>query len=115
VNRRIELVKILHYGCMPTQWECRAADGRQVYVRYRNGCLSCSVSNEPSDDPDDAVLEATSTNLFDQKVGNSGYMQTYEMLQHLVGVLEFTPTCEVASYWNDIYQETFPPVCKGAQ
>jgi hypothetical protein len=35
----------------PSQWEGELADGRGLYVRYRWGGLSVSVSRQPGDDP----------------------------------------------------------------
>lgn len=39
--------------CMafPAQWEGRIADGRQVYIRYRNGWLSASVGTTEGQRP----------------------------------------------------------------
>jgi len=34
-------------GACPSQWEANTLDGRGVYVRYRWGYLSISISTEP--------------------------------------------------------------------
>lgn len=50
-------VKSVNMTCSacPSQWEGKLIDGRMYYVRYRWGCLSVSISKEPTDDVMDTV------------------------------------------------------------
>ena len=38
-------------GSFPSQWEAVAADGRNLYIRYRHGTLELWASFEPGGDP----------------------------------------------------------------
>jgi len=39
----------------PSQWEGTLSDGRMIYIRYRWGFLTVSVSDGPTNSIDDAV------------------------------------------------------------
>lgn len=70
----------------PSQWEGRTDDERLIYVRYRWGYLTISISKPNSRDISDAV---NGEPVFDLKHGDdlSGYMEYEELkklTQHLI-------------------------------
>ena len=55
-------------GACPSQWEASTDDGRMIYIRYRWGGLSVSISKEITDDIYDAI---DGDNLFCETLGDS--------------------------------------------
>lgn len=68
------------FAC-PSQWEGEAEDGRYVFIRYRFGYLSATVSNG---------LEDHGEYVFAQQVGDAfdGVMEYDELKVHLAGAME---------------------------
>lgn len=64
----------------PSQWEGKLDDGRMIYIRYRWGNLTVTISNEETDDIDEAIRG----DLIFEKVlddeGWDGCLTTQEML-----------------------------------
>ncbi len=55
-------------GACPSQWECKTSNNRLMYVRYRWGSLSVSLSPVGSED----VMEAVSgKEIFYDKIGSA--------------------------------------------
>ena len=72
----------------PSQWRGKLDDGRDLYIRYRNGYLTCGAGRTF----DDAVWptdENTGEILYSRVVGDylDGYMTEDEMFEHLTGVI----------------------------
>lgn len=87
---RMKLVKLTKTcsGC-PAQWEGTLEDGRMVYIRYRWGWLSVSVSESKTQYIDAAVVGKT---LFYEAVGPEmhGFLE-FEVLAKLTGhILDYS-------------------------
>ena len=74
MTKVIKIIKTCE-GC-PAQWEGRTDDNRGVYVRYRWGNLTVSVSTDEAD-------AVSGPNIYVQKVGESGWEgeMSYEELK----------------------------------
>jgi len=83
-----KLVKLVQtcFAC-PSQWEGKLDDGRMIYIRYRWGVLSISVSPEPTDDIMDAVggEEIFGTIMGD---GFDGYLEEAKLMPILKNFFE---------------------------
>ena len=65
----------------PSQWEGKLEDGRAIYIRYRWGNLTASVSKEPTENLDEAVSgECIYDEIIDDPKG--GTLSTEEMLNY---------------------------------
>ncbi len=67
----------------PAQWEGRTDDDRGVYVRYRHGLLTVSVS-EPGGDIDAAVEEGKDVLYIQRDSGLDGWMESDELKPILI-------------------------------
>ena len=81
--------KLLIRTCIacPSQWEGPATDGRYVYIRFRHDSLTVYISDEESNNVDDAlngerIVELTSV-VGD---GEAGYMTDNELNRILTGL-----------------------------
>ena len=72
------------YAC-PSQWEGSLEDGRTIYIRYRHGRLSVSISHEPTDSFSDAV---TGENIYSKTIGDDldGFIE-WEKVSELTGLI----------------------------
>lgn len=72
----------------PAQWEGRTNDGRTVYVRYRWGYLSVRVSEQPTDNVDDAVR---GEEIFGRQLGDEydGEILYHQVQRQTAGVVEW--------------------------
>ncbi len=57
ISYKGQLIESIIKTCeaFPAQWEIKLNNGRMVYVRYRSGYLSITISNNPTDDIYEAV------------------------------------------------------------
>lgn len=51
----------------PSQWEGNLEDGRMIYIRYRHGWLSVSVSPKPTTDVSKAVMGES---IYSESIGD---------------------------------------------
>ena len=75
-------------GACPSQWEASTDDGRMIYIRYRWGGLSVSISKEITDDIYDAI---DGDNLFYENLGDGldGYLTEEEMKEATKEVIDW--------------------------
>lgn len=83
----------------PSQWEFRTDEGHMVYVRYRWGFLSVSVSLEPTDNVYDAVggLVIYGEQLQDDGLdGVIAWSEVHELIKDIdvLGALALAKKCE---------------------
>ena len=73
------------FAC-PSQWEGTLEDGRMIYIRFRWGYLSVSISDNPTDDVMDAVgdKEIYGEQLSDGLDGVLGEAELIEKTKHIL-------------------------------
>ncbi len=69
----------------PSQWEGGLEDGRTIYIRYQHGGLSVSVSHEPTDSINDAVM---GENIYRKTISDDldGFIE-WEEVSQLTGLI----------------------------
>jgi hypothetical protein len=94
VSERVKVRRIVQtcFAC-PSQWEGHLDDGRMIYVRYRWGWLTVSVSDEPTTDVFDAV---DGTEIHEAQMGHEydGDLTTAEMMQATLAVVDWAVAVE---------------------
>ena len=70
----------------PTQWEGKTIDGREIYIRYRHGSLSCNLANNITQDALDGEM------IYESQVSEDEYdgvMDDEEMKRCLSHLIDF--------------------------
>lgn len=74
---------------MPAQWRGETADGRSLYIRYRNGWLSAGLGNDFNEAVDASSALDPSVPLYRAQIGGDleGEIAEDDVLRELAGVL----------------------------
>lgn len=78
---KYKIVKLeMTCGACPSQWDAETDQGKYVYIRYRYGYLSASVSGE-----------TLTKDVYGEYIGGplDGVLSTEEMMEELSEVFEF--------------------------
>ena len=72
----------------PSQWEGKLEDGRMIYIRFRWGNLSVRISEQPTNDIDDAVRGKY---IYEKNVSldYDGVMRDSTMFSFLKDIIKF--------------------------
>ena len=96
----LKVVKLIQtcYAC-PSQWEGTLDDGRMIYIRFRWGNLTISVSPTPTTDVYDAVGGEV---IYSKRTsdGLDGVMDYEEFKSLTKGLLNLPAQCEGGGSWD---------------
>lgn len=90
IREPVKVVKLVQTcRACPSQWNAWLSDGRMIYVRYRWGTLSITISDRPTEDVN--LLFEHGEDLFVGQIGDSldGTLSTEDMVPYLWKALEF--------------------------
>ena len=87
---QIDKLKMTCSAC-PSQWEGTLSDGREIYIRFRWGCLSAGIGDSILDAVDNSMKDETGPDSYYRGVNGlsfDGEMTSTEMLAEIVPWLE---------------------------